>query len=137
MQPSEEDILNLSGKEWRPIPRVARVIPFGYEVDPDDKDRLLPIIFQLEALEQAKKHLKNGHSLRTVAAWLTQITGRQISHNGLKKRVDIERRRTTKAATLKKWANAYKEALEKAKREEERLGRDTSETEEAIRNASL
>ena len=29
--------------EWVPIPRVARTIPFGYEIDPEDTQILLPI----------------------------------------------------------------------------------------------
>ena len=41
-------------KEWNRIPRVARTIPFGYEVDPEDADFLLPIKDELDALEQAK-----------------------------------------------------------------------------------
>jgi len=132
MHPSEEDVLNLSGKAWKPIPRVARTIPFGYQVDPEDDKVLIPVLFELEALEQAKKHLKNGHSLRNVAAWLSGVTERRISHNGLKKRVDIERRRTTKAVSLKKWANIYKDSLEKAKALEEKLGKDTSSIEAAL-----
>ena len=53
-------------KEWVRIPRVARTIPFGYEEDPTDKDFLLPIKDELDALEQAKKHLQQ-YSYREVA----------------------------------------------------------------------
>lgn len=132
MHPSEEDVLNLSGKAWKPIPRIARTIPFGYQVSPEDDKVLVPVIFELEALEQAKKHLKNGHSLRNVAAWLSSVTERHISHMGLKKRVDIERRRTTEASSLKKWASVYKASLEKAKALEEKVGKDTSALEAAL-----
>lgn len=132
MQVGEEDMLNLSGKDWKSIPRVARTVPFGYIINKDNPDLLDPVLFELEALEQAKKHLKNGHSLRTVASWLSSITGRSISHNGLNKRVDIERRRSYKASTLKKWATAYKTTLEKVKSIEEKLGKDTTSTEEAL-----
>ena len=55
---------------------------------------------ELEALELAKQHLKQ-YSLRDVAQWLTRQTGREISHMGLKKRIQIERKRK-KAVTLKK-----------------------------------
>jgi len=134
--PSEEDVLNLSGKEWKPLPKVARTIPFGYVLDENDKLMLNPVMFELEALEVAKKHLKNGHSLRKVATWLSGVTGRYISHHGLKKRVDIERRRNYQASSLKKWARAYKEALEKAKYAEDRNGGNTEALEAEIREAA-
>lgn len=123
MQPSEEDILNISGKAWKPLPRVARTIPFGYRVDENDPDLLMPVVFELEALEQAKKHLKNGFSLRVVAKWLSEVTGRSISHEGLSKRVEIDRRRGYKAATLKRWAKTIETALQKAQSLEERIGK--------------
>jgi len=132
MYPSEEDVLNLSGKDWKPLPRLARTIPFGYEIDPEDDKTIIPVVFELEALEQAKKHLKNGHSLRTVANWLTSATGKRISHAGLKKRVDIERLRTNKARTLKKWATVYKKALEEARKTSERIGKDVSDLQAEI-----
>ena len=67
-------------------------MPFGYEVN-EDNDRLLePIPEELEALEVAKRHLLQ-YSYREVAQWLSRQTGRSISHNGLKKRIDIERKR--------------------------------------------
>jgi len=67
-------------------------VPFGYEVN-EDNDRLLePIPEELEALEVAKRHLLQ-YSYREVAQWLSRQTGRSISHNGLKKRIDIERKR--------------------------------------------
>ena len=87
-------------KEWSRIPRVARTVPFGYKEDPDDADFLLPIKEELDALEQAKQHIKQ-YSYREVALWLRKETGRYISHMGLKKRIDIERRRK-KSATIKR-----------------------------------
>ena len=87
-------------KEWSRIPRVARTVPFGYKEDPDDADFLLPIKEELDALEQAKQHLKQ-YSYREVALWLSKEAGRYISHMGLKKRIDIERRRK-KSATIKR-----------------------------------
>ena len=32
-----------SENEWMPIPRIARTIPFGYKVDPEDNNMLLPV----------------------------------------------------------------------------------------------
>ena len=37
--------------EWLSIPRISRTIPFGYEVYEEDKDVLIPIVEELEALE--------------------------------------------------------------------------------------
>lgn len=53
---------------------------------------LEPIQEELEALEVAKRHLLQ-YSYREVAQWLSKQTGRSISHMGLKKRIDIERKR--------------------------------------------
>ena len=87
-------------KNWSRIPRVARTIPFGYEPDSEDPDFLLPLSEELEALEQAKKHLRQ-YSYREVANWLTKETGRYISHVGLKKRIQVERKRK-KSVTIKR-----------------------------------
>lgn len=99
--------------EWIPIPRVARTVPFGYELDPNDDGILLPIDHELDMLMQAKKYLKQ-YSYREVANWLTRNTGRDISHVGLKKRLDNERRRKNKAGSLRRWADYAKKAIAKA-----------------------
>ena len=108
-------------KDWKPIPRLARVIPFGYEVDPEDNNMLLPIPFQLEALAKAKKHLKN-YSYRYVAEWLSEVTGRYISHVGLKKRVEMERTRRTKAGAIKSWITRAEKARKELEYYVETLG---------------
>ena len=108
--------------EWVPIPRVARTIPFGYELDPEDDGILLPIDNELDMLVKAKKYLKQ-YSYREVANWLTRNTGRTISHVGLKKRLDNERRRKNKAGSLRRWADYAKKAVAKAEElEAKRLG---------------
>ena len=113
--------------EWIPIPRISRTIPFGYEVDPDDPDVLLPIEHQLDMLEQAKKYLKQ-YSYREVANWLTRNTGRDISHVGLRKRLDNERQRKNKAASLRRWAKYAEKAIAKAQEiDSKRLGAKTNE----------
>ena len=107
---------------WVSIPRVARTIPFGYELDPKDKGILLPISAELDMLEQAQKYLKQ-YSYREVANWLTRNTGRTISHVGLKKRLDNERQRKNKAGSLRRWADYAKKAIAKAEEiERTRLG---------------
>tara|TARA_R100000995_G_C3479102_1_gene122777 strand:- start:1281 stop:1691 length:411 start_codon:yes stop_codon:yes gene_type:complete len=108
--------------EWRKVVRVGRVVPFGYRQDPDDCDILLPIPEELDLLEEAKKYLRQ-YSYRDVAAWLTEESGRYISHVGLMKRVQIERKRKREASNQRYLAEKYKKALEKAQKlEEERLG---------------
>jgi hypothetical protein len=97
-------------KEWHVIVRVTRDIPFGYKIHPDNDKLLEPIPHELEALELAKRHVKQ-YSLRDVALWLTKQTGRYISHMGLKKRLDIERRRKKAAAIKRKLAQRLQETL--------------------------
>ena len=108
--------------EWVPIPRVARTIPFGYEIDPEDNRILLPIDYELDMLEKAKKYVKQ-YSYREVANWLTRNTGRSLSHVGLKKRLDNERQRKNKAGSLRRWADYAKKAIAKAEEiEAKRVG---------------
>ena len=112
--------------EWLPVPRIARTIPFGYEVDPEDEDLLLPIKEELDHLEKAKMYLRQ-YSLREVAAWLSKNTGRYISHLGLQKRIKHERQRKDKARSLRKWAEYAETAIAKAKEiEEARTGARTA-----------
>ena len=99
--------------EWIEIPRIARTVPFGYELHPDDSEVLVPIPDELDKLQQAKKYLKQ-YSYREVANWLSRNTGRYISHVGLKKRLDNERRRYNQARSLRRWADYAKKAIAKA-----------------------
>lgn len=108
--------------EWVSIVRIGRSVPFGYRQDPDDGDILRPIPEELELFELAKKHLKQ-YSYREVAAWLSETSGRYISHVGLFKRVKNEQKRKDAASNYRFYAERYKEAAEKAKKlEQERLG---------------
>ena len=109
--------------EWVPLVRIGRFIPFGYRQDPDDPDILQPIPEELELFEQAKKHL-NQYSYREVAAWLSEVSGRSVSHVGLFKRVKIEQKRKAAASIQRFYAQRYKEAAEKAEKlESNRLGK--------------
>lgn len=99
--------------EWVAIPRVSRTVPFGYEVDPEDEMVLLPIKNELDFLERAKDYLRQ-YSYREVAHWLSRNTGRYISHVGLRKRLDNERRRKNQAASLRRWADYAEKAVAKA-----------------------
>jgi len=114
--------------EWVPLPRISRTVPFGYELDEDDDKVLLPIETELNALSEAKKHLKK-YSYREVSNWLSTRTGRYISHVGLMKRVRNERKRKNKATILRKWAAYVEETLAKAEElETERLDARTDAT---------
>jgi hypothetical protein len=109
------------GFNWQPVVRIGRTVPFGYEQDPTDLDILQPIVDELELLERAKKYLKQ-YSYRDVANWLSEQSGRYISHVGLMKRVKLEQKRKRQASNQRYLAERYKEALQKAERLEERIG---------------
>jgi len=108
--------------EWLMIPKISRSIPFGYKAHEQDEDILVPIIEELEALELAKEYLRE-YSYREVAGWLSDRTGREISYIGLRKRIQKEKQRKSKAATYKTWLKNYKKALEKLEEiESKRIG---------------
>jgi hypothetical protein len=110
-----------------PIPKLSRTIPFGYKQDEEDENMLLPIAIELEALEKAKKHIKQ-YSLRDVAAWLSKVTGRSITHVGLSKRIKDEQSYKRRSTTYRQLAERYKEALEKAEAYEKRVGSETGDS---------
>jgi len=120
--PQPTDLKDEEQKEWVQIPRIARIVPYGYKLNEEDKDLLDPIPYQLEAIELARKYSKQ-YSYRQIANWLTKKTGREISHVGLRKRLMHEQQRKNKARTLRKWSEYAQKAIEKAKTiEEERTG---------------
>ena len=103
------------------IPRLSKkYVPFGYKICEEDENVLDPIPHELKALEKAKKYLKQYPS-REVAAWLTKVTGRSISHAGLLKRLKHEQYYKTRIATLRKWVAKYKKAVEEIEKYEKRL----------------
>ena len=99
--------------EWQQIPRIARTVPFGYTVNKQDNTVLDPVEYELEALELARKHIKQ-YSYREVANWLTTKTGRTITHVGLRKRLQNERQRKDKARSIRQWAEYAEKAIAKA-----------------------
>ena len=120
--PQPTDLKDEDETEWIQIPRIARIVPFGYKVNEKDSELLDPIAYELEAIELARKHVKQ-YSFRQVANWLTTKTGREISHVGLRKRLMHEQQRKNKARTLKRWSEYAAKAIQKAKAiEEERVG---------------
>ena len=120
--PQPTDLKDEDETEWIQIPRIARTVPFGYKVNDNDNELLDPISYELEAIELARKHVKQ-YSFRQVANWLTTKTGREISHVGLRKRLMHEKQRKNKARTLRKWSEYAEKAIQKAKAiEESRVG---------------
>jgi hypothetical protein len=112
--------------KWIPVPRnpsgsSARQTPFGYKLSEEDPCLYEPIPEQLAALEKAKKHLKN-YTSRKVAAWLSKVTGRYISHKGLLQRLRYEQYNRQKVATLRSWARRYKKAILLAEKYEQKVG---------------
>tara|TARA_Y100000592_G_C5409918_1_gene287553 strand:+ start:483 stop:902 length:420 start_codon:yes stop_codon:yes gene_type:complete len=108
--------------EWISIPRIARTVPFGYKLDPEDNNLLKPIKIELDLLEQARKYIKQ-YSYRQVANWLSKNSGRDISHVGLMKRLKNERQRQNQAISLRRWADYAQKAIQKAEEiEESRTG---------------
>ena len=71
--PQPTDLKDEDKKEWIQIPRIARTVPFGYKINENDRELLDPIPYELEALELARRHVKQ-YSLRQVANWLTTKT---------------------------------------------------------------
>ena len=116
--PQPTDLKDEDEKEWIQIPRIARTVPFGYKINEEDRELLDPIPYELEAIELARKHVKQ-YSFRQVANWLTTKTGREISHVGLRKRLMDEKQRKNKARTLRKWSEYAEKAIQKAKAIEE------------------
>ena len=122
--------------EWYPIVRVGRHVPFGYKQDEEDEMLLIPIPEELELLEKAKLFLQD-YSVRQVAKWLSDNSGRNISHVGLYKRVRMEEKRRRASSNYKQYAKKYKEAARKSQKiEEKRIGgrntRDLSEDEDYL-----
>ena len=113
--PQPTDLKDEELKEWIQIPRIARTIPFGYKINEKDSELLDPIPYELEAVELARKYV-NQYSYRQVANWLTQKTGREISHVGLRKRLMHERQRKNKARTLRKWSSMPRKQSKRRKR---------------------
>ena len=68
------------------VNRTSSTVPFGYKLS-EDTNYIEPVEEELDALKEAKEYLNNC-SYREVARWLTQKTGRSITHTGLRKIID-------------------------------------------------
>ena len=101
--------------EWVQIPRIARTVPFGYKQNEEDPDILDPIPTELDLLEKARAYT-NQYSYREVANWLSTNSGRYISHVGLRKRLQHERKRKNQAKSIRQWAEYAEKAIATAKK---------------------
>ena len=109
----------------------SRNIPFGYEEDEDDPDILQPIPEELLLLVEAEKYLERGYSYRDVAAWISSRSGRNISHQGLKGRLEQQVTGKKRLYTTKSIAKHLARFYAKSRYLDSRiLGRTKPETEE-------
>jgi hypothetical protein len=109
--------LKRSGK-WARIPKLSSTVPWGYDVDPEHPDVLVPNEHCLDILEEGRKHLKN-YTYKQVANWVTTRSGRHCPPSVLQSRVESAKRRNNYIAVLQRWARQAEEALETARRIEE------------------
>jgi len=66
--------------------RSSSTIPFGYKLDEENTALLEPVEDQLEALKKILPLIQDQSiSLREGSLYLESITGRKLSHMGLKK----------------------------------------------------
>jgi len=69
--------------------RSSSTIPFGYKLDEGNVELLTPVQEQREALDKIVPMIKDKViSLREGSLYLESITGRKLSHMGLKKIAD-------------------------------------------------
>lgn len=103
-------------------PNKTARIAFGYKPSEDDPLVLVPDETVIPFLEEALSYLDNGHSLRQTATWLTDKTGRSISHQGLSK---IWKQ-------MREGENATQRVKELAKEKRKRRPKTKEEKEEAV-----
>lgn len=108
--------------------RTARVA-YGYRPSEDDPCILIPDEDMMDFIVEALDHIDKGGSLRETAAWLTQKTGKSISHQGINKiwkerrgALDGNKREKQQKKTRK--ARAPKTGPEKAKAKIKRKAAD-------------
>lgn len=108
--------------------RTAR-IAYGYKPASDDPCILIPDEDMVDFIVEALDHIDNGGSLRETAAWLTQKTGKSISHQGINKiwkerRGALDGNKREKQQKRERKARAPKTGPEKAKAKIKRKASD-------------
>ena len=111
--------------------RTSSSIPFGWELVEGSTDLLEIVKEEIELLDKAKEYLK-GSSYREVAKWLSNRSGRDISHVTLyriaKKDLSEKRRRAAKIRWERAKAKAKAETQEDLIAEAETYKRKESNT---------
>ena len=64
--------------------RRSSVIPYGWRLSDAAPRFLEPVEDEQEALAEALDYVARGSSMRETARWLSAVTGRYLSNNGLK-----------------------------------------------------
>ena len=64
---------------------ILTTIPYGWQRSLSIPGQMFPLPHEQEALVGAKEQLEKGGSLRDVAAWMERVSGRKLSHQGLKR----------------------------------------------------
>jgi hypothetical protein len=101
-------------RSWPTRELKGRTIPYGWCLPDPDSKLLQPVVQELELLEEAIAHLANGTSTdRKLATWINGLTGRSLSHMGL--RVAIK---YFKKNRVKEIAIARAEAEDRASQDE-------------------
>jgi hypothetical protein len=66
--------------------RSSSTIPFGYKLNDEDTTTLEPVEKELEALNEVVPLIQDKSlSLREGSLYISHLTGRSLSHQGLKK----------------------------------------------------
>ena len=69
--------------------RSSSTIPFGYKLNDEDTATLEPVEKELEALNEVIPLIQDKSlSLREGSLYISHLTGRSLSHQGLKKIVE-------------------------------------------------
>ena len=113
-------------KEYVRIPKLVyykNYLPFGYVQDDEDPHWLKPVPLELDALKLARKHVKK-YSYKAVAAWLTKQTGRSITAEGLRKRINAEISARHKSSHYRRLAERIYKALKRAQEYESNLSKE-------------
>jgi|TARA_R100001460_G_scaffold26165_6_gene52860 hypothetical protein len=89
--------------------RTSSTIPFGWELVEGSTDLLEIVETEVELLEKAKEYLK-GSSYREVAKWLSNRSGRDISHVTLYRMTKKDLSEKRKKAARIRWERAKAKA---------------------------
>lgn len=67
------------------VKKKRNIVPFWYDVDPDDPTQIIPNPERTRILEEALHALNNGNSLRAISEWLEDKLNLKLSHSGIAK----------------------------------------------------